>query len=248
MYSHNVFYVILFIGGIFALSFFFVSCDILSSDDDPADVFEDGLSPDLREMIDDEMLRTIEDSLDVPVHRGANPPDIESVLSGAHKVLEFEGVTVVMQPFVLLETNVPDDDEDRLFYNMYVKMGNQDPENYKIDVSMRHAELSGWTGMVDSEIIGDGDSFSIFGNFERERDGETIRTIHVFTGIVTEDGIEEPHLAIMMDTNPGFDDIIPNGTGRSFVDGNGFAEVAEWPEEAAKITEDQPEKFWYLYR
>ncbi|MEQ8525276.1 hypothetical protein [Gracilimonas sp.] len=210
------------------------SCNIFNSNG--GNNSDDELPPEVKEIVPDDLLATVEDSLGVSVNRGSSPPNIESLLAGTQKAKPPEGVTVIMEPFELVETVVPDDDEDQLFYDMYVRMGNQNTDNEEIDISMRHRQQSVSTGL-GGYITGEDSSFTIFAEQESEREGETIRSVRVFSGIVTEDGIDNPQLALMMKENAGFDDIIPNGTGRSFDDGDGLAEIDEWPEGDASQSE-----------
>ena len=237
---------------ILLISLMVASCGILSSDDDDDPIgFEDGLSPQVRDMVDDELLAVLEDSLQVPVHRGDNPPDLEAILSGgALKGVTLEGVSVIMKPFIMLETVVPNDPcagGGCTFWDLYLRMSSQDLVNYEIDIDMRHVEEPQHTGL-GGYIIGEDNRFSIFAEQEQHREGEIVRSVNLFSGIVTSEGIEDPHVAIVMVDNAGFEDLIPDGSGRSFEDGNGFAELADWPEDQtpAKIDGTMQGGFWHL--
>lgn len=232
---------------LFSLLILVSSCGIFGSDDEPDDPLSQ-LSPDIREFVTVEMLAVLEDSLHIPVHTGENPPDIAMLLSGAQKIGPDDAVTnsfipaVVMRPFVLLETVVPNDRcaNDRCTYNdLYVRFSNQNLADNQIDIEMRHAHQPehGGTGAF---IIGDGDQVSIFAEQVQEREeGRFVHTVILYSGIVTTGGIKDPHLGTIMVDNAGFDELIPNGTGQSHGDGNGFSEIAEWPEDPVdKIAAD----------
>ncbi len=232
---------------LFPLLILVSSCGIFGSDDEPDDPLSQ-LSPDIREFVTVEMLAVLEDSLHIPVHTGENPPDIAMLLSGAQKIgpddagTQSLAVAVVMRPFVLLETVVPNDRcaNDRCTYNdLYARLSNQNLTDNQIDIELRHAHQPehGGTGAY---IIGEEDRFSIFTKQVQEREeGRFVHTVILYSGIVTAGGIKDPHLGTIMVDNAGFDELIPNGTGQSHGDGNGFSEIAEWPEDPVdKIAAD----------
>ena len=239
---------------LFSLLLLVSSCGIFGSDDEPDDPLSQ-LGPEIREFVTVEMLAVLEDSLHIPVHTGENPPDIAMLLSGAQKIGPDDAgthslaVSVVMRPFVLLETVVPNDRcaNDRCtYYDLYMRLSNQildgminGNETGQIDIELRHAhepEISG-TGAY---IIGDEDRFSIFAEQVQEREeGRFVHTVILYSGIVTAGGIKDPHLGTIMVDNAGFGDLIPDGTGQSHGDGEGFSEIAEWPEDPVdKIVAD----------
>lgn len=237
MFSNRILRYALYIVSILILGSVITSCGILGSDDDDSVELVDGLSPEIWEVVDEELISTFEDSLDVPIHRGANPPDLTSALSGDPKKRLASGeVTVVMRPFVMYETVVPDDrcaDNGCYFYNLYIRLNDQDFDTNEVTTTMRHIEEPEITPL-NGLISGDGDSFSIFVEQEQDYDGDIVKLVSLISGKVTAEGIEEPRLAGVMVDNAGVEDKIPNGTGRSFVDGEEFAEIVEWPEEEAQ--------------
>ncbi|MFO7846114.1 MAG: hypothetical protein R6V27_06110 [Balneolaceae bacterium] len=222
------------------------SCGILGSDDDDSVELVDGLSPAIWEMVDEELISTFEDGLDVPIHRGANPPDLLAALSGEPKKRLASGeVTVVMRPFVLFKTLVPDDqceDKGCNYSDLYIRLDALDYETHEVTTTMGNIgkpEITSTSGLIS----GEGDSFSIFVEEEQDYDGDILQSVSLFSGKVTSEGIEEPHLATVMIDNAGVESMIPNGTGYSFVDGEGFAEIIEWPEgEAQKVMGNEAAK------
>ncbi len=246
---------------LFSLLILVSSCGIFGSDDEPDDPLSQ-LSPDIRELVTVEMLAVLEDSLHIPVHTGENPPEIAMLLSGAQKIgpadadMHSLAVAVVMRPFVLLETVVPNDRcaNDRCtWYDLYVHLSNQNTAENQIDIEMRHAHQPeiGGTGAY---IIGDGERFSIFAEQVQEREeGRFVRTVILYSGIVTAGGIKDPHLGTIMVDNAGFDDLIPDGTGQSHGDSDDFSEIAEWPEDpvdkvGADPSGDQSRIYLNLYK
>ncbi|MGM0458303.1 MAG: hypothetical protein ACQERO_03070 [Bacteroidota bacterium] len=237
MFSTRILRSAFYIASISMLVLVAASCGILGSDDDDSVELVDGLSPEIWEIVDEEMISMFEDSLDVPIHRGANPPDLLAALSGEPKKRLASGeITVVMRPFVLFETLIPNDpciDNGCFFYDLYIRLSNQDFDINEVTTTMRHLNEPEFTPQ-SGLISGEGDSFSIFVEQEQDYDGDIVKLVSLISGRVTSEGIENPHLAGVMVDNAGVEGKIPNGTGHSFVDGEEFAEIVDWPEEEAQ--------------
>lgn len=239
---------LLLTAGIFAITF--AGCGLF---DDEDDVFEDGVHEEIREFIDDETMTIIEDSLAVPVHRGDSPPDLGAILGSgvdnderqmgpmSQTTAEIEGVTVVMSPFLRIETLVPNDpiDEDG-FLDHYIRLRDQDMDEYQINVDMMHRGHPPTTGL-GGFIIGDEEEFTIFVEVTQEHDdSDDVISARVFSGRATPEGVEDAFEALLMIDNAERDDLIDDGTGRSFKDGNGIARVTEWPlDDRERIAEDE---------
>jgi len=226
---------------VISFSLFITSCGLLGSDDNDDTVeLVDGLSPEIWDLVDEELISVLEDSLDMPIHRGDDPPNILQALSGsAQKVINAEGVTVAMRPLMMVKTLVPNDrcaDDRCNWFDLYILFNEQDFENNEVTIRMRHAEESEYTG-IDGFISGNGNNFSIFVEQVQDFDGKIVKMVSLFSGSATSEGIKDPHWGIVMIDNAGLEDRIPNGTGRSFKDGKDLAEVDEWPveDENAKI-------------
>lgn len=251
MFSNRILRYAFYIVSIFMLVSIVTSCGILGGDDDDSDELVDGLSPEIWEVVDEELITTFEDSLGVNIHRGANPPDLLAALSGEPKKrLASDIVAVVMRPFEMYETVVPDDrcaDDGCYFYNMFIRLNDQDFDNNEVTTIMRHIEEPEITPL-SGLISGDGDNFSIFVEQEQDYDGDIVKMVSLISGKVTAEGIEEPRMAGVMVDNAGVEDKIPNGTGRSFEDGDGFADIVEWPEvEAQQVMGKKAAKALKLY-
>lgn len=223
------------------LPFLITSCGLLGSDDDDDTVeLVDGLSPEIWELVDEELISVLEDSLDVQIHRGDNPPDIQNALSGsAQKAINTEGVTVIMRPFIMVESLVPNDrcaEDNCYWYDLYINFNDQDFETNEVKIRMRHVEQPEING-TNGFISGSGENFSIFVEQVQDFDGRIVKMVSLFSGTITSEGIENPQLAGVMVDNADVEGRIPDGTGRSYKDGDDLAELDEWPEvdENAKI-------------
>ncbi len=62
---------------VFTLVWFCVSCS--SSTESDADLFKDGIHVDILERVGEETIDYIENELEVPIHRGDDPPDLEAM-------------------------------------------------------------------------------------------------------------------------------------------------------------------------
>lgn len=230
-----------------------ISCGSTDSGDDEVR-FEDGLLVEINDLLGDDLLNVLENELEVPIHRGENPPNLETIfLNKTHKSGSFTGgVTILMEPLLLLKSNVPNERSspgDR-FSNSFIRFSNQNMEKYTIDYEDYNTSGSGnhFQG-EDFFIVGGQDRFSIFGVSESEQGTGTVVSLDVFSGIITEDGITAPHSAFIMIDNGGVSGFLPNETGRSFEDGDGLAELTTWqgPEKslskATTAQKDLPDKW-----
>lgn len=78
-------------------------------------------------------------------------------------------------------------------------------------------------------IIGEGKNFTFIGPEYEDYEAGTVLTINIFSGSVEEDGILNAFEGIVMIENHGISGFIANGTGKVFRDGDGFADLQEWP-------------------
>lgn len=230
------------------LSVVIVSCGTDSTNVDTNDLV-DGLSPQIWDIVDEELLSTFEDSLSMIIHRGDNPPDIVAALLGNQaKAKANEGVTVVMKPFLLVETLVPNDPcADCNWYDLYIMFNEQDVVNNEVTIRMRHyeePEIAPEGGFIS----GDGNNFSVFIEQTQDFDGQIVEMVSLYSGTVTSEGISDPQLAGVMVENSGVPGRIPNGTGRSYKDGDDLAEISEWPEVDEKIIGTESNKIWSIFR
>ena len=237
--------------GLYSVVLLFLSIVITSCGTDSIDSNDlvDGLSPQIWDIVDQELLSTFEDSLSMTIHRGDNPPDIVAALLGNQaKAKANDGVTVVMKPFVLVETLVPNDPCAKCnWYDLYIMFDEQDIENNEVTIRMRHyeePEIAPEGGFIS----GDGNNFSVFIEQTQDFDGKIVEMVSLFSGTVTSAGISDPQLAGVMIENSGVPGRMPNGTGRSYKDGEDLAEISEWPEVDEKIIGTESNKILSIFR
>ncbi len=230
------------------LSVMVFSCGTDSTDVGSNDLI-DGLSPQIWQIVDEDLISTFEDSLSMTIHRGDNPPDIVSALLGSQaKAKANNSVTVVMRPFELVETLVPNDPcAECSWYDLYIMFNEQDMANNEMTIRMRHIEEPE-IAPEGGFISGDGNNFSVFIEQTQDFDGQIVELVSLFSGTVTSGGIVDPQLAGVMVENSGVPGRLPNGTGRSYKDGNDLAEVSEWPEVDEKIVGTETDRIWSIFR
>jgi hypothetical protein len=77
-----------------------------------------------------------------------------------------------------------------------------------------------------SYIVGEGNKFTVVVDGTREQGGYTAKTVEIFSGEISDQGIINYHWAVMMVDNSGdpLNAWIPNGTGYAKRDGDGISE------------------------
>ncbi len=239
------------VAGLLAAMLLFSGCSDSSSSD--SDEFEDGVRIEILDILGEENLEILENDLEMPIHRGQNPPDLlayyNSVALNNKNVNA--GVSFVIQPLIMIESVVPDESRDPdSFWDLYIQFSDQDMDDYSILFENRHVQEPTGTAIA-SYIIGEDDEFTIAGEVVREREEGTSRTAQVFSGQLHEDGIAITHFAFIMIDNDDIEGLIPNGTGRTFIDGSGISEFADYPEEDenAQVKGDEPgSAFWDIFK
>lgn len=215
-----------------------------SGDDESSVQFEDGISLNIKELLGDELLYIIENDLEMPIHRGNDPPDIEAVMSSQTKTATFSatGITVLMKPLLLHRTNVPSDEGVRgpgfQFADYYLRFQNQNVGDYTIDVE--DIQLGIERSFSRAFIIGADNKFTLFGPAHEVINSDTVHTVKIFSGTITNQGISSPYHALVMVDNADVGYKIPNKTGRSFTDGDNIAIVTSWPEDEAEKFSSYP--------
>ncbi|MCH8558386.1 MAG: hypothetical protein LAT84_11200 [Balneolia bacterium] len=226
---------------------FFVTAGLMlgacssSSSSNEDELFEDGVNINILDILGEENLNTLENDLDVPIHRGSNPPNIQAIVASLifnnseyGTMNQGGGAGFLIAPLVMKESVVPGDEnrDPNSFWDLFIEMSNQNMEDYTINFRNRHIQEPQGTSTA-SYIMGEGDFFTIAGEVVNEWDlgDETVNvvSVQVLSGRLTDEGIADTHFAIMMVDNGEVPDRIPNGTGRSFEDGTGLSEPAEFP-------------------
>lgn len=190
-----------------------------SSDDDKttSDQFTNGILNSVIEILGQENIDMLENDLEMIIHRGENPPDIDDI-------------TILFSPTIMMATNVPGDFAipGQLFADVYIRLHKYNSENYTIRFD-RGQDLDPEPHFGEgSYIIGEGNSFTVFGPQESTYPEGTVLSMNVFSGTLTEDGIANAYYALIMLDNAGDPSLIPNDTGRSFEDGDQFSEFTVW--------------------
>lgn len=201
-----------------------ISCNTTESNHDNR--FEDGILIEVRELLGENVLDVIENELDFPIHRGTNPPNILEEITGSSG----DAVAVIFDPTVLVKSNVADENQSPglEFADTFIRFSNQDLDNFRIKFDRTHLGYEPFLG-DNSFIIGEGKNFTVFGLEYEEYEAGTVLTVNIFSGGVEADGISSAFGGIVMIENHGINGYIENGTGRIFRDGDGFADLDEWP-------------------
>jgi len=225
------------------------ACSSNSSSDDN---FEDGIRVEIIDFLGEENLNILENDLNMPIHRGDNPPNIEAMYGSSLKGSKSgAGASFLMAPLIMIETVVPDDNRaPDSFWDLYVRTMDQDMNNYTIQFDHRHRESPTGTS-IGSFVIGDDDKFTVAGQSVQEREEDRfVRIVYVFSAIVGNDaGLEEAHYSFIMVDNAEFGDLIPNGTGRTFNNPNDISFMADYPEDTKGMkpdSDDAQNAFWKM--
>lgn len=220
-----------------------LSCN--TTDSDYNELFEDGILIEVRELLGEEFLDVIENELDIPIHRGSNPPNILAEISAATG----GDVTVVLNPTILVKSNVPNENQEPglEFADTYIRLSHQDMKNFTIKFDRTHLGVKPYIG-ENSFIIGDSNKFTAFGPDSLKHGGGTVLSVNIFSGVVEEDGISAAFGGIVMIENQEISGFIPNGTGRIFRDKDGFSELTQWPTpNPSKASTDHISRLTVLY-
>ena len=146
-----------------------------------------------------------------PIHEGLNPPNVEG--------------RYTISPFILKDSNIPNDfPSGREFGTKNVEFKNFNPKSLKLEVNIEQGNAVGEG--YESFISGSGENFTIYVKIEQvEDDGLNTLTTEVFSGTLSPNGIINITNAFFMidDMGDPQGDMIANGEGRLFVDGDGFS-------------------------
>ena len=172
-----------------------------------------GLTEEINSLIPDDILEAIS-SLGIAINEGKNPPNIEGTyfVDTLLMVENTTGITIVTQ------------------YNKKVTFSGQDNTaltinahyTIQIDDSIGPMSSSG----PGSYIVGEGNKFTVVVDGTREQGGYTAKTVEIFSGEISDQGILNYHWAVMMVDNSGdpLNAWIPNSTGYAKRDGDGISE------------------------
>lgn len=206
-----------------------ISATISCKSSDEIDVeFRDGISVPVWELLGDDLIFVLENELEFPIYRGDDPPDIEAILLSSESSPEES--TIIMKPTILEKTTVPDDNiqPGNKFGDIRIRLRNQDMKNLTLEFDRIVLGSKPFLG-EDSHIIGSGSQFTVFGKQEDIVEQDTVLSVNFFSGTVEDGGISSAKGGIIVIENHDIGIFIPNGTGRLFKDGDGFADLDEWP-------------------
>ena len=149
----------------------------------------------------------------MPINGGETPPNIENAYIGS--------------PFVLKASNISTDEIGHTYSDYYVKFYNQNNSKLTIEMNYKNGPETG-TG-IGSYIVGEGNKFSVFVEVTAEANGSKAKLIHVISGELTEEGINNLYFANFMLDNNGNETgyWIENGQGRVIYDSDGFSPLTD---------------------
>lgn len=194
----------------FILSLFTTSC----KDAGPV-IEENGLTKDINDIVPQSIIDEME-SLDMPIYTGTNPPNI-----GIGTI----GRSYKASPFILVSSNITNDSPGSQFGDYYFKLYDQNSDDLTIKLTYSNSGEEG-TGL-GGYIVGDNNKFSIFAEVNSTYKSSNAVLVHVISGTLTSDGIEDLYFAnFMIDNNENVGGYwIENGEGRVIYDSDGLSET-----------------------
>jgi hypothetical protein len=183
---------------------------------------DDELSKDIQNFVSDEVLEQIMD-MGMVINKGIDPPDMEG--------------EYLASPYELIGTTVADDwDLGTIFADYYFRLYDQDNEDLtiKLDYYNGGEEGSGLGGF----IAGNGKKFSVFIEVESEYSGYEATLLHVISGTMGDDGIEDFYFTnYMLDNNDNEGGVwIENDEGRVLIDSDGDSPFTDYDFKSTKST------------
>lgn len=189
----------------------FVGCE--NEEPEPM-VDPNGLTRAINELVPEYILDEMK-YLGMPINGGANPPNIEG--------------TFLASPFILVNSNRPDDYVGQLFADYEVTFYEQDDK--RLEVMVDYISSNGFeteTGSgIGSYVVGEKNQFSVFLEINSmHNNGAEAKFIHVISGVITDKGIEDLYFAnFMIDDYGDLTGVwIEEGEGRVIYDSDGFSE------------------------
>jgi len=191
---------------IFVLTGIMFSC---SSDDDSGSREFDGSIQSLEEFYNPELVAALEE-LGFKINQGNTPPNVEG--------------SYFSSPFILQESNIPEDTPNHVFSDYTSTFSNQDVNSLTVDfIGNNGDQIDEGDGSL---ISGENKSFSVYlKNNTQIGSSIMVSTAIAISGIMTDEGIEDFQYAILMLDDKGDPDevYIENNTGRLIHDSDGFS-------------------------
>jgi hypothetical protein len=196
----------------YLLAFFVFLLMTCEKEDASPQVDENGLTREITDLVPAEILEEMI-ALGMPINGGINPPVLNATYLGS--------------PFILISSNRPGDYAGQLFSDYQVTFSGQKNNDLTIMVDYLSGPESG-TG-IGSFIVGEGCKFSVFVEINSfHTGGTTAKFVHVISGSLVNNGIEDMYFAnFMIDNNGNSQGIwIENGEGRIIHDQDGFSPIS----------------------
>jgi hypothetical protein len=219
------------------------SCDIFSSSDEEEEIesnveFPNGIHEGAWDFITQEILDIIEEDLEMPIHRGDDPPQFDHGGSKSVNVQSDELIfdTYLISPVVLLASTVPDDPHSigSTYPDTYIRIYNQDLRNHTVSLDV-YEEGIGFFHDPAAYIMGSEGYFTIMSTLLGNYFGhDEIVGSAFYSGYLGQEAIADLHYNYFMIDNASDDAYIPNNSGRSMRDDWGVSELTTWPENAAQ--------------
>ena len=172
-------------------------------------VDEEGFTREIRDMIPDEIMEKLEES-GMAIYSGNSPPNLEG--------------TYFFSPPVLVHSSMDSDDLGHIFNDYYYSFFNQNNNDLTIEVMEKaFASSSVGTG-TGGYIVGENGYFTIFVEIYEKESNAWSKVAEVISGELTNNGIKNFQLSLIMLDKSDTGNYIDVGEGRLVKDGDGFSE------------------------
>lgn len=177
---------------------------------DDSETPADGLSNNIHNLLSANNLKAL-NSLGLPINEGNTPPSFENIY--------------FCSPMVLKGSTVEDDEIGMSFNDFKIKFYDQDNEH--LTIKGQYVGINETGSGSGSFISGKNNSFTVFSQMDITIDGETAFGAIVLSAKLTNNGLNDCHIAVLMidDYGDSEDVFIENNTGRLIYDKDGFSEV-----------------------
>jgi len=180
--------------------------------DDKPKVDKQGLTKEIRDLVPKEIFQNIED-LGMPIYGGNTPPNITG--------------TFLCSPAILAASNFNDAYKPgHKFVDQKIIYSDQNNSKLTIKVQNIEGTLTEGNG-IGGFIVGKEEKFTVFvGLDDVDYHGHESKTVRIYSGILTDGGIKDLYIALVMVDDGGDPDnnLIENGQGRLIYDSDGFSE------------------------
>ncbi len=189
-------------------AFLCLSALMLQSCEDDSLVDKDKLTREITDLVPADILDEIV-KLGMAINGGTNPPNMQG--------------TYFSTPFVLKNSNISTDNLGSRFPDYYVTLFDQINSELTIKYSYVNGPESGEG--LGGFIVGEQNKFTVFVEVIASAYGEEVSMLHVISGKLLDDGIEDLYFANFMLDNYGNPNgyWIENGKGRIAYDQDGFS-------------------------